>query len=535
MSVLEKLPPNPTIGMLAPQATADGRLDSKRDRGIFEITKPIIPTTGLPWIEPVLRQEGFTNITQLDPRFNKKGGRLTDAEKRELFSKDVLMLTAMAVNFPPALEAARQAKQYNPGIFVIIGGPHATYLDEACLDAGADLVVRGEGERVIVNTIKSLIDSGSAEGVKGISYKDKDTIVRTEMEPLLTPEELSDLPAPVFNKMVLDRSAVDLTQTTRGCPYDCFFCSVTALNGRRYRRRSNDVIMAELEESYARSPLKPKFFIDDNFFPPGKRNEVKELLRMTIGTSLIPDGSFIQVRADAAKDDEFLELLRLSGISGVYVGYESMDPSVLEGMEKQISPEEYEEYTRKFRQDAGMWVHGMFILGADGKTPETSDTPQSIRRTMEWAKRSVHSMQAFSPVPLPGTRMTAQMEKDKRVISREYNLYNGLNVTTEPYRMTPWQLHQLVEWSYKYFYDGAGWAEVILRDTFRDKTHFSMAEKIAYGFGSKSAVKNVVQRDLKFRLGGRLMRWTKSDRVREYERQLRDDWKPGEVIEPPKR
>ena len=182
------------------------------------------------------------------------------------------------------------------------------------------------------------------------------------------------------------------------------------------------------------------FIDDDNFYAgnESQRRQALDLLDEATEDELIPPGSLIQLRVDAARDEKLLSALSRSNIGGVCLGIESMNDAALASVKKHTTSESTEACVQAYRK-AGMWIHGMFILGIDG------DTKTTVRQTVDWAKHHVHSAQFFAPVPLPGTKMTAKMEQSGRVLSREYSLYDGSHVVIDPENMSPAELQAEVD------------------------------------------------------------------------------------------
>ena len=217
--------------------------------------------------------------------------------------------------------------------------------------------------------------------------------------------------------------------TSRGCPFGCNFCSVTQMFGRRYRFRSVDNVIAELKSHQ----LEYVFFYDDNF--AANPAHTKELLRRMIAEKITPKWS-AQVRIDIAKDEELLSLMREAGCVLVYIGLESINPKTLEALNKGQTPEEIEYAIAKI-QSLGINIHGMFIFGTD------QDDLATIGQTVRFAKRTgLATVQFMILTPLPGTHVFNEMEKNGRLISRDWGYYDAHHVVFQPKNMTSLQLQK---------------------------------------------------------------------------------------------
>jgi len=347
-------------------------------------------------------------------------------------------LVGISTITPTATSSYRIADHYRAqGIPVVLGGPHATCLPEEALQH-ADFVIRGEGETALPRLIRALRGDGDLAGVPGLAWMSKGI---TNQNPVAEPvENLDSLPFPDFSLLDsgrgkgVTRGLVRTTlpiQTSRGCPYDCTFCSVTQMFGRQYRRRSTHSVIEELAH-YDPAQRKP-FFYDDNFAVNSART--KELLREMIAQKLGFRWT-TQVRADIAKDSELLDLMVEAGCYGLYIGFESVNPGALEEMKKNLSVEEMQTAIRELRRRK-IHIHGMFVLGFD------SDTAQSVRSTVSFAlSEKIDSAQFLILTPLPGTELYRSLQNEGRILDRHWDEYDGHHVKFRPIGFSPWALQK---------------------------------------------------------------------------------------------
>ena len=287
---------------------------------------------------------------------------------------DLVGISTITSTVPRAYALADEIRK--SGIPVVLGGPHVTFLPDEGLEH-ADMVVRGEGEVPILALAQSFEGDHDLSQVPGLSWR---TNGRTVHNPL--PEKLVDLdniPPPDLSlihgylKRASFASRVIPIQTTRGCPYDCGFCSVTEMFGRKLRKRSPDHIVRELAEY--RHLGKLAFFYDDNF--TADKNHAREICRCIIDAGLDMNWS-TQVRLEAARDPELVKLMYQAGCRTVFIGFESVNQEALIESNKSQSADEMAGAVRTFRK-AGINVHGMFIYGLD------SDGPSELEATLQFA------------------------------------------------------------------------------------------------------------------------------------------------------
>jgi radical SAM superfamily enzyme YgiQ (UPF0313 family) len=185
------------------------------------------------------------------------------------------------------------------------------------------------------------------------------------------------------------------------------------------------------------------FFIDDNF--AAKPEETKQLLRLMIEKKLNREVSLCQLCVSAAFDEELLYLLKEARVTIVFVGIESISDETLKSLNKKVDAKRNKTAVKLFRE-AGIWVHGMMMIGGDG------DSEKSLLETAQWAQHNLDSVQYFTPTPLVGTKFREDMKKAGRVLTEDYYLYDGQHVVLQPKNFTPYRLQQTIVNMYKEFY-----------------------------------------------------------------------------------
>jgi radical SAM superfamily enzyme YgiQ (UPF0313 family) len=344
-----------------------------------------------------------------------------------LFSADLVGISTITSTAPRAYEFARAIRR--AGVPVVMGGSHVTFLADEALQ-NCDYVMRGEADDVIVELVRAILSKQGLDKVPALSHWVDGHIVHNPAGTECV--DVNRLPAPDLALIEgfdtrPNSGRVVPVQTSRGCPFDCKFCSVTKMFGREYRFRSTENVMSELRQMRGRWV----FFYDDNF--TANRNRAKELCRAIIRENLDLHWS-AQVRCDAAKDPELLDLMAEAGCYYVYVGLESVSPTVLKCFNKQQSLEQMESAIREFH-DRHIRIHGMFIFGAD------SDTKATFRQTVKFAKQHhIESAQFMILVPLPGTLVFDEMDRDGRLLSRDWSLYDAHHVVFQPKNMSTFEL-----------------------------------------------------------------------------------------------
>lgn len=353
----------------------------------------------------------------------------------EVLSADLVGISTTTSTAPEAYRIAERVRQ--AGIPVVLGGSHVTFMPDEALSY-ADFCVRGEGEHTITELIDAIEAGSGFEDVAGLSFA-FDGEARHNPDRELS-RDLDALPFPDLS-LIRQREKVTINPviTSRGCPHSCNFCSVTPMFGRACRHRSPESVIDEIQAL----PPGMVFFYDDNF--AGNRNNTKALLEMMLSRGVDRPWS-AQVRAEVTRDTELMKLFRRAQCWQVYVGFESANQETLQEFNKRQSVEEMAESIRVFH-DHDILVHGMFVLGAE------HDSAASIRATTAFAiQNNIDTVQFMVLTPLPGTAYYHELERQGRLLTREWQLYDGHHVVYQPHKMTPYELQRESFRAMKRFY-----------------------------------------------------------------------------------
>jgi radical SAM superfamily enzyme YgiQ (UPF0313 family) len=330
------------------------------------------------------------------------------------------------------------------GIPVLLGGPHVTFLADEGLQH-ADFVIRGEGERALMRLIDAWETDRDYTRVPNLSYMNETGEAQhNPMGPM--EEELDRIPFPdlsgllVAGRSILGHQTIPV-QTSRGCPFDCAFCSVTGMFGRGYRFRSPQNVIEELRQYD--SPKNHIFFYDDNFAANPKR--LRELL-LAMQEEEFSFTWSTQVRADISRHEDLVRLMRQTGCSTLYIGLESVNPQSLENMNKCQTPAQMEKALQVFRRHH-IPIHGMFVYGFD------EDDWKTVRKTVRFAKRArLSSTQFLILTPLPGSAFYRRVLKEKRLLFKDWGLFDAHHVVFKPKLLSLQALQKAQMISHKRFY-----------------------------------------------------------------------------------
>ncbi len=353
----------------------------------------------------------------------------------ELLRSDLVGLSVTTSTAPEAYRLARLLR--HQGVTVVLGGPHVTFLPEEGLEV-ADYVLRGEAEATLSALVDCLTRGEDWRWVPGLSYREGGSCVHNPLPPPVEPDALARPDLGVLQNA--GRLSLHPMLTSRGCPHECTFCGVTAMFGRRYRFRAAEAVVAELAACRGRRV----FFYDDNFTASPSR--AREILRLALERRAVPRAWMAQVRVEAARDAELLRLMARTNCRMVHVGLESVNPGTLRSFRKGQGVEDVRHCIRAFHRH-GIAVHGMFVLGGD------EDTVETVEETVAFARAErLDTAQFMVLTPLPGTTLFADLERQGRLLTRDWSRYDGHHVVHLPARMTPQELQAATVRAFARFY-----------------------------------------------------------------------------------
>lgn len=361
-------------------------------------TKYPQPPLGLANIAAVLEGENY-QVEILDAN----ALRLSESEvAKETGNVDIIGITAMTPFINSAIKVAKEIKKGKPGSTVIVGGAHVTVLPEETLRnvPEIDIIVRGEGEETVVELYEALKSSDSLQKVRGITYRDNGRSKSTPMRPLIA--NLDSLPFPAYHLLPLHkykphpphgrRLPFMAMVTSRGCPYNCIFCS-KPIFGRKFRSQSPQRIASEVEYLAGKFKIKEIAFYDDIFTLDKKRiaKLAKEFKKRDLSIPWT-----CETRVDSVTE-ELLKEMKEAGCYMIAYGIESGNQTILNSLRKKITIEQVREAV-KVTRDIGIQTIGYFMLGSPGETPLT------IRQTIDFANYLPLDFAQFSvTIPFPGT------------------------------------------------------------------------------------------------------------------------------------
>lgn len=332
---------------------------------------------------------------------------------------DLVAITAMTAQAPAAYALADQYRAR--GIACVLGGIHPSMCPDEAAEH-SDAVVLGEADRLWPDLVQDFCN-----GKMKARYHDPEPVdlakIALPRRDLLDPKGYV-----IFNSV----------QTTRGCPFNCNFCSVTTMSGVKYRFRPVEKVIEEVRTLDSRFI----YFVDDNII--GVPRRAKELFTAFRPLNLKWAS---QVTINFSRDQGLMRLARESGCYGVFIGFETFSNKSIRDAGKGVNrPNEYLCDIRRVHQ-AGIKVWGSFIFGFD------NDGLDVFRETLDFIEKSEMEFAQFSLLtPLPGTALFSKLEEEQRIVHRDWSKYDLGSIVFDHPLLSAKRLHFEKNHAWRRFY-----------------------------------------------------------------------------------
>ena len=336
---------------------------------------------------------------------------------------DVFCITSLTVSANRAKTLAGQLRRIYPESMIIIGGIHASLMPEDFTDV-ADHVVKGEAEGIIVDLVEGVFEEKVIEA-----------------PPIDAMENL-----PLINYALLEgykSLSIIPIMTSRGCPFNCIFCTVTKIFGRKFRMQSAERILAEIKHALTYFNSRYIFFYDDNFV--ANKGRIEKLCDLLLSENIDISWS-AQVRSDIARSPELCAKMRKAGCRTFYIGFESINDETLKALNKSQSRRDIESAIQVIHEH-GINIHGMFMFGED------NDTEATIKETTEFSiKHHIDTVQYMILTPFPGTKIYEKLKEEERFYHNQWDYFDGMYIVYRPKNMSASTLQLETMKAYRKFY-----------------------------------------------------------------------------------
>ncbi|MGC1196433.1 MAG: B12-binding domain-containing radical SAM protein [Geitlerinemataceae cyanobacterium] len=353
--------------------------------------KAMLPPLGLITVAALLPQEW---------NFKLADRNIRDVTEAEWNWADVVILSAMIVQKEDLLYLIREAKRRNKP--VAVGGPYPTSIPDDALTAGADYLILDEGEITLPLFVEA-IERGETSG----------TFRSDGVKP-----DVTNTPIPRFDLLEFDAYSEMSVQFSRGCPFQCEFCDIIVLYGRKPRTKTPEQLLAELDRLYELGWRRSIFMVDDNFI--GNKRNVKLFLKELQPWMVehhYPFSFATEASVDLAKDQELMDSMVACNFGAVFLGIETPDEESLKLTQKFQNTRDSLSESVKSIARSGLRVMAGFIIGFDGEKPGAG------RRVVQFVEQTTIPTAIFSMLQaLPDTALWHRLEKEGRLRSKSANI-----------------------------------------------------------------------------------------------------------------
>jgi len=379
---------------------------------ILEEGLDFLPPLGIMYIAAYLEKRTNYKVEILDTQVEQlKYNQIKEEIKKR--NPDIIGITAMTFTIIDVIKTAKIAKEINPNIKIILGGPHVIiYPEETINIPEVDFVVLGEGEQVIKQLLDNISNPDKLKKIKGIVFKENDKIINTGRTEFIT--NLNVLPFPArhltpykkYFSIVSSNRPVTTMFTSRGCPYRCLFCDRPTFE-KFFRARSAKNVVDEMEEC-KKMGIKEIFIYDDTFGVDRQRviDICKEIIKRNL--KIFWD---VRTRVNTV-DTELLKKMKKAGCQRIHYGVEAGTQKILNVLRKGITLEQVEkafEWTKR----AGIETAGYFMIGSP------TETKEDILKTIKFMKKlNPDYVHITITTPFPATDLY-RIALEEKVISHD--------------------------------------------------------------------------------------------------------------------
>ncbi len=345
---------------------------------------------------------------------------------------DVVGLSVMTFQRTTALALARLIATLRPQAQIVVGGYDPSLAPQAytpCSDV--DMIVRGEGERTLNELLRALEHGTPLDGIAGLAFRCGDRFVFNNARPVARlaaePLRLPNRGARVLGGYTLLGRPVDVVETSRGCTYDCSFCSIIEMRGRNFHPYSVDRVLADIADA-RRHGARAIFLVDDNITLDIQRFE--RLCEAIIDSGFDDVDYTVQAMTSplAQHGPTLAPLMRRAGFRYVFLGIENILDDDLKFL-KAVAKNTKREHGRSAGNATAQAIehlhrHGMFVVGGL-IVGSPDDTRESIETNLAFAKQHVDWPYIQHPTPYPGTPMTQEFRDRNLIVDEDVAHYDG--------------------------------------------------------------------------------------------------------------
>ncbi len=390
------------------------------------------------------------------------------------YDPDVVGITSTTSMMPDAYAIAKMTKMHNENAKVVMGGPHVTFIPERTFKECPyiDFIVRGEGEITFKELVDALEKGKSTSRILGLSINAGGRAKNNPPRPLI--KDIDTIPLPSYDllpmeKYKLGKVRFGTVMTSRGCPFDCVFCSSSLQFGKRWRGHSDSRVIEELRILHEKYKIREIEFLDDTFTLNRQR-------AIRIAERIREEGLDISWSASSRVDlftDDVARAMKAGGCHTVYLGIESGSEKTLNFIGKKITPGQAVKAVKRAKRNR-LNALGSFVIGFP------DETKQDVEKTIKFSRKvGVDFAQFTIATPYPGTRLWRYALAKNLILTFNWRKYTTLDPVMKLKNFTSEQIKKMLQKAYLSFYLRP---KYVLKDIFLRK-----------GFVLKKAISSIVK------------------------------------------
>lgn len=388
---------------------------------------------GIYYLASYVRQHGYPVYAIDAEALHLSNDEIVRRIREEGFN--VLGISSTTVAFHRSLELAKSVKKELPHVLTVVGGPHVSSQPHHPMQFEEfDFAIQNEGEKTLVELLDCLEEKKDLSSVLGLIRRENGDVAIQPQRPYI--DDLDSMPFPAFD-MIPDlnlytpppfnykKSPVANIITSRGCPNECTFCENSTF-GRKFRMRSADNIVDEIEQLVNERGVKEFAFVDDTFTVRPQR--IYEIFEKTASRGLkFPWTCMSRINT---VDEELLRFMRDNGCWYISFGIESGDEEILRTIKKRIRLDAVKRVVSQCRK-LGITTKGFFMVGHPRETWETID------KTIRFAKSlPLDHVTVTINTPMPGSEQYRLVKEYGTIDNQNWNVFNYWNPVFVPNGLT---------------------------------------------------------------------------------------------------
>ncbi len=357
---------------------------------------------------------------------------------------DLVGLSVMTFQRGTARRIISLIRALKPDARIVVGGYDPSLAPDAWThpDLGVDVIVRGEGELTFRDLLRAIENGTPLSEVPGLWFRERDGVRQTPPRPVTAVEEGTIRPpnraARVLSGYTMLGRGVDVIETSRGCTFDCSFCSIIEMRGRNFHRFPLVHVIADIADARARG-ARAIFIVDDNI--------TLDIVRFTALCQAIIDADLTDIdymvqgmtSAIAAHGEELAPLMQRAGFRYVFLGIENILDQDLVFLKASAKNSQRQAGRRVGNASTAavdiLHRHGMLVIGGL-IVGNPDDTPEAIDANLAFARKYVDWPYIQHPTPYPGTPMTRDFVERGLVVNRRVEEYDGTTAVTRSAHLT---------------------------------------------------------------------------------------------------